>query len=131
MCIDPGIVPRPHIRLLAAQGGAGAEIGVGHSGAAHDAFGAATAPRRVVVRDALASRDATRAADRGGTRVTYAVDSPPGRCKTVSMASWGPRRASSPLEQSRFTRTEIVRFTTVHGNEPHVSVCHLEALDYL
>ena len=31
----------------------------------------------------------------------------------------------------RFTRTETVRFTTVHGNEPHVSVCHLEALDYL
>ena len=47
------------------------------------------------------------------------------------VASWGPRRASNPLEQSRFTRTETVRFTTVHGNEPHVSVCHLEALDYL
>ena len=70
-------MPGPRFGFRTAQGGVGAEIGAPPHGAAHDAFGAATAPRSVFVRDALASRDATRAADRGGTCVTYAVDSPP------------------------------------------------------
>ena len=82
-------MPGPRLRFWTAQGGVGAEIGVGPHGAAHDAFGAATAARRVFVRDALASRDATRAADRGGTCVTYnstaerrifcVLSQPPGR----------------------------------------------------